>query len=112
MRLHSGQRAWLLQRLTALLLLAACFAGVVTLLRVPQPGYAQWRAFFADGHGATLTAVAYLAACLHGWVGARDVILDYVQPTALRIAALVLVGVLLLATSIRLALLLAAQFVR
>lgn len=112
MRLHSGQRAWLLQRLTALLLLAACLAGLVMLTRAPQPDYVQWQAFFADGHGATLTAVAYLAVCLHGWVGARDVILDYVQPTALRVATLALVGVLLLATSIRLALLLAAQFVR
>ena len=112
MRLFSGQRAWLLQRLTAVLLLVACLAGFAALIFTQGGGYAKWKAIFSDGHGATLTVVCYIAICLHAWVGARDIILDYVPATAPRLALLSLVAVLLLATSVRLALLLAAQFMR
>lgn len=112
MRLFSGQRAWLLQRFTAVLLFIATTTALAALAFSPPFGYAQWKAVFSDGHGATLTLVCYVAMCVHGWVGARDIILDYVQPAVPRLVLLALVALLLLATSVRLALVIAAQFAR
>lgn len=112
MRLFSGQRAWVLQRVTALILIAGVISGSALLLLAGPISYAQWKDFFAGGHGATLTLVCFAAIALHGWIGARDVILDYVQQRIPRLALLSLIAVLLVASTIRLGLVIAAQVSR
>jgi len=112
MRLFSGQRAWVLQRVTALILIACLISGSALLLFSGPISYAQWKGFFADGHGATLTLLCFVAICLHGWIGVRDVILDYVPQRIPRLALLSLIAVLLVASTIRLGLVIAAQVSR
>jgi succinate dehydrogenase / fumarate reductase membrane anchor subunit len=108
MRVFSGQVPWLLQRLTALFLIAALLVIFIALLFGVLPDYPSWRAFVTSSHGATIVLVSYLAVCTHAWIGVRDVLLDYVKPLPLRLLLLMAISVLLAATAIRLLLVLGA----
>jgi len=88
MRQFTGQRAWLVQRLSALLLLCATAALGAFLLIEGPPGYPAWRAFARHPAGSTLILAVTAALCLHGWVGARDVVLDYLHRPAWRLFVL------------------------
>ena len=112
MRLLSGQPAWVVQRVTALLMLAGLAATLGYLLLAGTIGYAEWQMLFANAHVATLSVVVYTSLCLHAWVGARDVILDYAKPIIVRSALLSLVAVVLFATSMRFTLIIIAQLSR
>ena len=90
MRLLSGQRAWLLQRITAV------YLGVFTVLMLgyfvffPPADHALWIAFVGHPVVGLLTALGVLALLLHVWIGLRDVIMDYVHPFGIRLTVLIL----------------------
>jgi succinate dehydrogenase / fumarate reductase membrane anchor subunit len=98
MTLLSGQRAFILQRVSALLLLAYVAGAALRLALGPPPGFAQWQAWIAHPLGAALLLLLAAALLAHAWVGLRDVVLDYVRPLAVRLAVLALAaaGLLLL----------------
>ena len=96
MRVFSGQRAFVLQRLTALLLLAYDAGAALRLALGTPVMLAQWRAWVATPGGAALIALLAAALLLHAWVGVRDVVLDYVRPLGLRLAVLGTVAAALL----------------
>lgn len=95
MRLLSGQRAFVVQRLSALALLAFLAAGALRLAFGAPVTLAQWRAWVAQPFAAALLALLAAAVLVHAWVGIRDVILDYVDPLPLRLAVLGLVALAL-----------------
>ncbi len=111
MRLFLGQRAWVLQRASAVVLLLFVVLGGGRLLFGPPPSYEQWRAVTGSAHGAALIVVFFAALCVHAWIGVRDVVLDYVKPLAARLALLGAIAVILTAVLARVVLTLAAQFV-
>ena len=88
MRVFSGQRAFVLQRLTALALLAYVAGSALRLAFGAPLALEQWRAWAARPAGAALIGLLAAAVLLHAWVGVRDVVLDYVHPLALRLAVL------------------------
>lgn len=88
MRLFSGQRAFLLQRLTALVMLAYLAAGALWLAFGPSVTFAQWQSWSAKPLAASALLALALALLAHAWVGIRDVVLDYVHPLRLRLAVL------------------------
>ena len=90
MRLFSGQRAFLLQRLSALVLLAIVTAAALQLALGASPSLARWQAWAAQPLGAAMLLLAGAALFAHAWVGVRDVVLDYVHPLPLRLAVLAL----------------------
>ncbi len=92
-----GLRAWLLQRITAIYLGVYLVYLLVYFWLHPRPDYAQWRDWFAQPLVAIGSAGFFLALLLHGWVGVRDVILDYVHHLGLRLVILVMIAVLLIA---------------
>jgi succinate dehydrogenase / fumarate reductase membrane anchor subunit len=93
----TGLRAWLLQRFTAVymavysLFLLAHFATDAPL------SYESWRAWVTRAEVSVATFVFFTALLLHAWIGIRDVVLDYVQPTAVRVPVLAITGFGLLA---------------
>lgn len=92
----TGLRAWLVQRLTAVYLLGFVAFALVHWALDPPRSYDAWRIWIAGPHIALATALFFAALLLHAWVGLRDVILDYVPPTAPRVVVLgLLAGVLL-----------------
>lgn len=111
MRLFRGQRAWLVQRISALLALVMLAAGGLALLLGPPLDYARWHALAGGLHGGPLIILLFAALCAHAWVGMRDIVLDYIQPRALRLAVLTLVAIVLFAVLARVLLTLAGHFV-
>ncbi len=101
MRLFDGQRAWLVQRISALLLLVMIVFGVLALPFAPPLDFAAWRAFAGGVLGGPLIALLFGALCAHAWVGMRDIVLDYIQPRGLRLAVLSLIAVVLLGVLVR-----------
>jgi succinate dehydrogenase / fumarate reductase, membrane anchor subunit len=83
---HYGLRDWLAQRITAGIMAVYTVIILVVLLSSQPISYGVWRDLFTQGwmRVATLLFVASLA--WHAWVGVRDVIMDYIKPTGLRLA--------------------------
>ena len=105
MRLFDGQRAWVVQRISALLLLVL---AVLALPFASPLDFSAWRAFAGGVLGGPLIALLFGALCAHAWVGLRDIVLDYIQPRGLRLAVLSLIAVVLLGVLVRVLLSLAA----
>jgi succinate dehydrogenase / fumarate reductase membrane anchor subunit len=92
---HYGTRGWLAQRVTALIM--ALYTPVflfIFLSRAPW-SYESWRAFFAQGWVRVATLLFVVSLAWHAWVGARDILMDYVKHDGLRLALLVLTVLLL-----------------
>ena len=103
MSLLSGQRAFVAQRLSALVLLAFVAAAAGRLALGPGVTLAQWQDWVAQPFGAALVLLVAAALFAHAWVGIRDVVLDYVRPLALRLfllSTIVLALVLLAAWTV------------
>jgi succinate dehydrogenase / fumarate reductase membrane anchor subunit len=109
MRLFAGQSAWVAQRLTALLALVLLVAAAVALL-TRATGFESWRAPAGSAHGAVLIVIGFVALGVHGWIGARDVVLDYVHSPAWRLALLTVAAILLTGVLVRVLLTLAFAF--
>jgi succinate dehydrogenase / fumarate reductase membrane anchor subunit len=88
MKLLSGQRAFVLQRLSALALLAGVAAAALRVAFGAPVTLAQWQAWAAQPLAAALLVIGAAALFAHAWVGVRDVVLDYVRPFALRLGVL------------------------
>jgi succinate dehydrogenase / fumarate reductase membrane anchor subunit len=85
----SGLRAWMVQRLSALYLLGFLVFMLATLTTAHAPwSYASWRAWVVSPGVSTGILLFFAALLLHVWVGLRDVIIDYIHPSALRIGGL------------------------
>lgn len=112
MRVFVGQRAWLLQRASAVALLLILALGAALLLVGPPLTYERWHALATSPHGAVIIVLSFAALSLHGWIGARDIVLDYVHSLPVRLSVLAIIAVILFAVVIRVALTMAAQLDR
>jgi succinate dehydrogenase / fumarate reductase membrane anchor subunit len=88
MTLFTGQRAFVVQRLSAIVILAYLAGATLWLLWEPGIALERWRAFSAQPLGAVLVLGLVGAVLAHAWVGVRDVLLDYARPRALRLTLL------------------------
>ena len=95
MRLLSGQRAFVVQRLSALVLLAFVAGAGVRLAFGAPVTLAQWQAWAAQPLAAALLLLGAAALFAHAWVGIRDVVLDYVRPLPVRMFLLGMIVVAL-----------------
>jgi succinate dehydrogenase / fumarate reductase membrane anchor subunit len=95
-----GLRDWLLQRLTAIYL--ACFFVylLVHFLLQPPHNFQEWHDWMTRPAMIIATALFFLAVLVHGWVGMRDVVLDYVHVISLRITILSLIALTLIASGV------------
>jgi len=84
----TGLRAWTLQRLTALYVLAFIAFVLSRCLIAPPQSFYLWQAWWRSPPLIAAGLLFVAALCIHAWVGGRDVILDYVRPPALRATAL------------------------
>jgi succinate dehydrogenase / fumarate reductase membrane anchor subunit len=91
-----GLRTWLLQRFSAVYLAAFLVYVLVHFWFNPAPDYAAWRAWIASPPVSIAGAGFVLALLIHGWVGLRDVVLDYIHPLGPRLVVLTLIAFLLI----------------
>jgi succinate dehydrogenase / fumarate reductase membrane anchor subunit len=90
-----GLRAWVLQRISAVYL-AAYFLLTAIYLVVRSPGsYEAWRGWLADPWVNLATGLFILSLLVHAWVGIRDVVMDYVPHTGLRVSLFAVIGLTL-----------------
>ena len=87
---HYGLRDWLSQRITAALMALYTLVVVVQLLLPGPLGYEKWAGLFAAQWMKVATFVVIVALGQHGWVGLRDIWMDYVKPVGLRLCLQVL----------------------
>lgn len=92
MSLLSGQRAWLLQRVTSLYAGLFVLIAMLWLIVRPPADHAAWHALITHPMIWAATALFILLTLLHAWIGLRDVILDYGQSVRVRLTALILVA--------------------
>jgi len=96
---HYGLRDWLMQRITAVAIAAYLLLVLGILLFTPGMDLAQWRALFSNQAFKLATFVALISVFLHAWVGMRDILMDYIRSTAVRLVLeVVVIGALLVYT--------------
>jgi succinate dehydrogenase / fumarate reductase, membrane anchor subunit len=83
---HYGVGNYLLQRLTAVVLTAFSLFLALRLLFGGPLGYDGWAVLFVPLWMKIVTLVALLALLYHAWIGVRDIWMDYVKPTGIRLA--------------------------
>jgi len=95
-----GLRPWLIQRISAVYLaLFAIYIGL-TLATVDAVAYQQWHDWLFHPVNIIAVGLFVIALLLHAWVGMRDIILDYVHNTMIRMMAFTLVIVVLIGSGL------------
>ena len=97
---HYGLRDWLAQRVTAVIMAVYIIPFALVLLAQPAGDYASWKALFASQWMRLATLLFLLSLYYHAWIGVRDILMDYVQPTGIRLAAQILVILALMGCSV------------
>ncbi|MEW8625348.1 MAG: succinate dehydrogenase, hydrophobic membrane anchor protein [Candidatus Thiodiazotropha sp.] len=95
-RRASGLRAWFLQRASAIYLILFFLYMLLHFIADAPADHVAWQSWVAQplvGFGLLLFFASLL---LHAWVGIRDVVIDYVHPTAIRVSVLTVIGFVLI----------------
>ena len=82
---HYGLRDWLAQRLTAAVMTAASLALAAALLVCRPSNFQEWHEFATAGWVRILLFGVVLALVWHAYIGARDIIMDYIKNDGLRL---------------------------
>lgn len=91
----SGIRLWVMQRLSAVYMVAFVFLCLIAIFQGVTNSYADWHDWVAHPIINATIALFFLSLLIHAWVGMRDIIMDYVKPFAFRFSVLVAVFVCL-----------------
>ena len=82
---HYGLKDWLAQRVTALVMIVYTVIFLVALGR-GTVSYASWKALFAQEWMRFATFVFVASVLIHAWIGVRNIWMDYIKHTGLRLA--------------------------
>ena len=94
---HYGLRDWLVQRITAVVMVVWVVTFLGALLYYGGFDQASWRALWATP-GFRLLSFAFLVSVLwHAWIGVRNISMDYLKPIAVRLTFQCVVVALLFA---------------
>ena len=97
---HYGLRDWAAQRVTGGIVAVYSVFLLTTLLMQPSLDFITWRGLFQHTWMRVPTFVCLLAIYVHAWFGMREIIMDYVKPTTVRLCVHVVVIVFLFAYTI------------
>lgn len=97
---HFGLRDWLIQRVTAVVMVLGSLSLAAFLLLRPHLGYDGWTGLFAGGPVRTFAWLVLLSLYYHAWIGVRDIVMDYVKPAWVRLLIHVLVILVLIVYAI------------
>lgn len=88
---HYGTMDFIVQRITAVVMIIYTLVFLVGVLLTPELNYEGWRNLFAFKAfgvlpiGQLLTTLFFISLAWHAWIGVRDIWMDYVKPTGLRL---------------------------
>lgn len=83
---HYGLRDWIAQRVTAVFMAIYVVYFALRALMLPEMSHAAWSGMFAGGFMGFLTFLFFISLFYHAWIGMRDLFMDYIKPTGLRLA--------------------------
>jgi succinate dehydrogenase / fumarate reductase membrane anchor subunit len=92
---HYGLGDWLLQRLTAVAMAAYTILLVLVMILRRPTNYPAWKLTFSETWFQVATMLFVGALLYHAWVGMRDILMDYLHATGLRLAAQSIVALVL-----------------
>lgn len=85
-----GLRDWLMQRITAIVMVFFTLFMAAFLLTHQPLHFDEWESLFHNQWMRFASLLFLLSLYLHAWVGIRDIAMDYLHHTALRLAVEVL----------------------
>lgn len=85
-----AHRTWIIQRLTALLLIPLLIWFLFSMLQALPLGYMEARAWLSNPVNSVLFGVFIVILYHHAWIGMREVIEDYVHQPGLKQFSLLL----------------------
>jgi succinate dehydrogenase / fumarate reductase membrane anchor subunit len=93
---HYGLKDWLLQRVTAVIMIIFTLILLVAFL-LGDSTYDAWAGLFANQIMKLITFLAIASLTYHAWVGIRDIWMDYIKPVGIRLTLHVLTALWLIA---------------
>ncbi|UTW04748.1 succinate dehydrogenase, hydrophobic membrane anchor protein [Amphritea atlantica] len=81
---RSGLYDWMIQRVTAVVLLAFTVFMIGYMLFSPNLDYQQWKELFECTAMRVFTLMALLSMAAHAWIGMWSISTDYIKPTGIR----------------------------
>jgi succinate dehydrogenase / fumarate reductase membrane anchor subunit len=94
---HYGWRDWLVQRVTAVVMLVYTLFLLAVIVSLPRLDYDHWRALWEFAVMRYAAIFFVVSVLLHAWIGVRNILMDYVKDTGLRLVLYVLVILTLIA---------------
>ncbi len=88
---HYGLKDWLAQRITAVVMAVYTVIVVLLVMSGGPMDHAGLKSLFAPQWFRILTLIFVASLLWHAWVGVRDILMDYIQPTGIRLGLQVLV---------------------
>lgn len=92
---YPGMRAWLVQRLTALIMAIYSIMALTRILIVQPTEYVEWVGVFQPWWFQVASWLFWISLTVHAWLGIRDVLKDYVPDIKTRQVLIKIVIVLL-----------------
>jgi succinate dehydrogenase / fumarate reductase membrane anchor subunit len=74
---RSGLYDWVIQRLSAVIILLYVLCHAAIVIGTPEMTYSEWRGLFANTTMRIFSLVTLLALCAHAWVGIWTIATDY-----------------------------------
>lgn len=94
---HYGLMDWLVQRLSAVVMALYTVLLLAIVLWNGGVDYALWTDLF-EHSGFKLASFLFMISLLyHAWIGARDILMDYIKPAGMRLLLETVIVVLLVA---------------
>lgn len=93
---HYGLRDWLIQRVTAVMMVLYTLIMVSYCLMQPVFDYNAWTLLFSSNVVRSFSLLFLLGVFYHAWIGVRDIVMDYIKPAFIRLLIYVMIILALL----------------
>ena len=88
---HDGLRDWLAQRITAVIMLVFTLLLLMALVTLPKFDFWHWQALWNMSLMRYAGLLFLVALLYHAWVGIRNIFMDYIKASGLRLTLYVVV---------------------
>ena len=93
---HQGLREWVIQRISALIMIVFTSLILGFFLLHPDVSFAEWHEFNASPWMKVVSILCIAATLYHAWIGMWTVFTDYIKPACIRMVLNTLVILFLL----------------
>ena len=104
----SGLRAWIWQRVSAIVIFFLLLFFVINSALNQSITYDAWRHYLSQSLNKVIIGLFFSALLAHSWVGIRDIFIDYVHISWLRHLLIAILALWLLALGLWVLIILAA----